>query len=413
MDIREASIHSFLSFGYFLDYDRDECPIDFSRIDHAPYVGLPEAELVRIGANKLRQSFAALFRSGADHVIPLSGGLDSRLIVGALRECTEAKNLQTVTFGVPGTYDYDLGCLVGRQAGTRHSALPINHFSYHEDELLDRAKRMRDQVIVFHCVPLWHFDRLFGRSVLWSGYVGDAVAGSHLRDHASTSWDEAKRKYVQRLRLVRTQRLDRCSEEDMMQHLSIGDLPPSTLTYDEQLLFAEGVRKFTAPTVLLDGFDFLTPFINSPWMDFMFSVPTRYRLDERLLITIGQTAYPDLFGLPTKMNYGSVLGSRKELALAKRVVNKARKAVRRYVPSVGWAPMLYDDFDERYRDSPDLIAIARKSLADLGARGIVGWLDLDRLWRQHRDRRGNFADALNALVSLEIVLKSRESRRAS
>ncbi len=409
MDIHEASVHSFLGFGYFLDYDRNDFPIDFSKIDHAPYAALPEEELIRIGVEKLRETFSLTFESGRDHVVPLSGGLDSRLIVAALREQTEAGNIQTATFGVPGTYDYDLGCLVGKHAGTRQSAIPINGFSYHEDELLDRARRMHGQVIVFHCPPLWHFDRLFGKSVIWSGYVGDAVAGSHLRENSSTTQDEAKRRYVERRRLIRSMRLDRCQDSDLLPYLSTGDLPPTTLSYDEQLLFAEGVRKFTAPTVLLEGFEYRTPFINSPWMDFMFSVPKPHRLEERLLIKIGQKAFPDLFALPTKMMYGAPLGSRPELALAKRVVNKARKAVRRYVPSVNYGPILYDDFEERYRDSPGLIEIARRNLADLSARGIVDWLDLDAIWKRHQDRSGNFADALNALISLELVLKSKKN----
>jgi hypothetical protein len=407
MDIREASIHSFLSFGYFLDYDRDDFPIDFSKIDHALYADLPEQELVRIGIDRLRESLRLQFQAGRDHVVPLSGGLDSRLIVAALCELTEARNIQTVTYGVPGTYDYDIGVLVGKHAGTRQSAIPINSFSYHEDELLDRARRMHGQVIVFHCPPLWHFDRLFGSSLIWSGYVGDAVAGSHLRERPSATQEEAKRRYVQRRRLIRSMRLDRASEEDLLPHLTVGTLPPTTLSYDEQLLFAEGVRKFTAPTVLLDGFQYRTPFINTPWMDFMFSIPAKYRLGERLLIKIGQQAFPDLFELPTKMTYGAPLGSRPELALAKRAVNKARKAVRRYIPAIGYGPILYDDFEERYRDSPGLIEIARRNLADLAARGIVDWLDLDKIWLDHQSRRGNFADALNALVSLELVLKSK------
>jgi hypothetical protein len=405
MDIREASIHSFLSYGYFLDYTRDDFPIDFSNVDPGKYVDVPEDELLRIGAERLRETFRLQFQAGRDHVVPLSGGLDSRLIVAALRELTPAGNIRTVTFGVPGTYDYDIGCLVGKHAGTRHSAIPINSFSYHEDELLDRARRMHAQVIVFHCPPLWHFDKLFADSVIWSGYVGDAVAGSHLREQPSATLDEAKRRYLARRRLIQSMRLDRCRDEDLLPYLSVGNLPVSTMTHDEQLLFAEGVRKFTAPTVLLEGFAYRTPFINSPWMDFMFSVPSQYRLDERLLIKMAQGAFPDLFGLPTKMNYGGTLGSRPEFALAKRAVNKVRKRLRRYIPSINYGPILYDDYNERFRDSPDLIEIARRNLSDLSARGVVDWLDLDDLWQRHKNRRGNFGDALCALVSLELVLK--------
>jgi hypothetical protein len=407
MNSAEASIHSFLRLGYFLDYNRDDFPLDFSKIDLETYAALPEEELIRIGIEKLRETFRSLYQPGGDHVIPLSGGFDSRLIVAGLREMTEAQKLQTVTYGIPGMYDYDIGCIVGKHAGTRHAAVPINNFSYDEDELLDRARRMHGQVIVFHSPPLWHFDKLYGRSTTWSGYIGDVVAGSHLREVPSRTHDEAKRRWLKRRKLVTSLRLDRCTDEDLLPHLSIGTLPAEVMTYDEQIMYADGVRKFTAPTVLLDGFNYQTPFINTPWMDFMLSVPAKHRVDEKLLIKIGQRAFPKLFALPTKMTYGAPLGSRREMILAKRVVNKARKAVRRYIPAINYGPILYDDFNERYRDSPGLIDLTRRSLADLQRRDIVGWLNLQDIWRRHQNRSGNYADALNALVSLELVLKSK------
>ncbi len=413
MNLQEIRVNSYLKLGYFIDYDRRTYPIDFSRIDASLYEKMDEDELVRLGTEKLRQTFREQFVSGAEHVIPLSGGLDSRLILGALLELTEAKNIHTCTFGVPGTYDYDIGCQVGRHMGTRQSALPLNGFSYHEDELMNRAHRMHRQVNVFQCPPLWHMDRLFKGSLIWSGYIGDLVAGSHLPKEPAPTLAKVRANYLQKRSMVSSMKLDRSTIEDLLPHLTGGDEDTSLMTREEHLMFEEAVRKFTAPIVLLDGYTYKTPFINTPWFDFMMSVPRQYREGEYLLIKIAQHMFPDLFGLPTKTSYGAPLGARKEYVLFTRGTNKLRKMVRRKFPSLAYPPMLYDDFDERFRERNDLGEIGRRNLADLAKRGIVDWLNLDDIWHRHTQRLGNYGDAIKALVSLEIVLKAEEAAASS
>lgn len=410
MDVNELRIHSYLRLGYFIDYPTREPMIDFSVLNREPYRGVAYQELVTEGVRRLRDTFASQFNPHDTHVLPLSGGLDSRFILGALLELTEAKNINTVTFGVPGTYDYDIGCLVAKTMGTRHCALALDGFTYLEDELLDRARRMHRQVIVFYCTSLWHLDRLFGDAVIWSGYVNDAVAGSHLSPQPAPTLIEAKRRYLSKRRLIRSTQLDHCPDEEYFPYIAGGGIAPEVLSFDEQVLFEEAVYKFTAPIVLLDGFRYKTPFINSPWMEFMFGVPNEWRLNQRLMIDVGRSAFPKLMELPTRTAYGFRLGVRNEAMLAARVVNRARKALRQFVPSIGYPPMLYNDFDERFRDSPDWIELARRNLTDLERRGIVEWIDVQGIWKRHASRFGNFGDAIAALVSLELVYKVAENK---
>ena len=43
-------------------------------------------------------------------MVPLSGGLDSRTILAALLEAGLKDRITTVTYGTPGTWDYDIAC---------------------------------------------------------------------------------------------------------------------------------------------------------------------------------------------------------------------------------------------------------------------------------------------------------------
>lgn len=402
-------IESYLKLGYFIDYRGDDCPIDFGRVDRERLARMGEPELLAGALAALRSTFAAQFQPGREHVVPLSGGLDSRLIVAALRELTEARNIHTLTFGVPGSYDYDIGCHVAKHAGTRHTALAQDGFSHDWDELNDRSRRMSAQVSVFFSPPIWQMARLFGGAVFWSGYVGDAIAGSYVYPQPSQTVREAKLRYLKRRTIIRSQPLHRVPDEDLVEHVTGGEPDPGRLTFDEQVLFAEGVRKFTTPIVLMKGFEYRTPFINSPWMDYMMSLPRSARLDEALLLQLSASAYPDLFSLPTKMYYGVGPVLRRERVLATRVVNRVRKLGKRRLPFLGYPPVLYNDFDERFRDSPDLMSIARECLDALKRRGVVDWLNLEELWQRHQARRINIGDALAILTSLEINLRTQES----
>ena len=407
----ELNVNSFLKLGYFIRYAKVRQPLDYSRIDKSSYRALPSSQLAKIGVEKLRASIAQDFRRTDEHVVPMSGGMDSRLILAALLEFTDASNIHTYTYGIPGSYDYEIGCLVAKHAGTRHTPFAMNGYTYHEDELLDFADRADCQAVLFYQGPIRELSRRYSSSVIWSGYVGDAVAGSALRTPASTSIIEAKKRYLFHRAFVRSPKLHNCADSEFLPHMAGGAQDPNTLTYDEQVLFDEGVHKFTASHNLLKGFHYKTPLINSPWMDFMFSVPNELRLGEQLLVQLATSAFPKLFSLPTKNTQGWKLGSSSKLISATKWVNKARKLTHRVFPTVGYPLTMYNDFDEGIRNSPDLRRVVRSNLEDLKRRQIVDWIDFDALWKRHDWRTANHGLALIILASLELNLKAMARRQ--
>jgi hypothetical protein len=396
--------------GYFMDYPRVRKGIDYSGIDKRSFQAFPFDELVRVGAQKLRVSLDGLFESGKDNVVPLSGGLDSRLILSALLECTEPGNIHTYTYGIPGTYDYEIGRLVAQKAGTRHTSIPMNAMSWHEDELVEVAKREDCQAVLFYSQPLRQIERMFGGCVFWSGYVGDAVAGSHLHDPPSRSLDDAKRVYLRNRTFVRSVKLSRAEDEELLPLIAGGSLPPETLTWDEQVLFDEGVAKFTVAHAIWKDFEYQTPLINSPWMDFMFSVPNQHRLGQKLMIEIGRAAFPKLFNLPSKNRIGHTFDTPDIVVKTTFWLNRVRKVAHQFLPSVNYPPIQYDDFNEAIRNNPSLRKVVHDSIEDLRKRGTCDWVNPERIWRRHDRRLGNHGDALIALASLELILKARSER---
>ncbi len=402
-------IDSFLRLGYFIGFQHRPFPISFDRIDKTRYLDATRQELVRTGITALRESFERDYSHGDLGVVPLSGGLDSRMVLCALLELTDAKRIETFTYGIPGSYDFEIGCLVAQHAGTRHTPIPLDKVSWDEDELVETAKRERCQAVLFYNQPLHLIEKLYGGALFWSGFVGDAVAGSHLHDPPSKTLKEAKRTHLKERTFVRSTRLHRCSDDQYFDHLGGGRLDPEELTWDEQVLFEEAIPKFTVAHILWEGFRYRTPFINSAWMDFMFSVPNDYRLGQQLMIDIGRAAFPGLFDLPSTNGLGHGFDTPDAVVKATFWLNRARKLAHQFLPWVNYPLIQYNDFNEGIRSDPSLRRVVRGSIEDLRKRGTCDWVDFDGIWRRHDRRIRNHGDALIVLASLELIFKARES----
>ena len=134
------------------------------------------------------------------HIIPLSGGWDSRAILGALLERIDSDRITTVTFGVPGQLDYDLGKKVADSAGVEHHTFDLRSVDFTRDAI-------RESVTAdpWTCVPDSFFFSLIrnlfscGSDTIWSGFLGDALTSPQPSD-TSTSDEERDKNFTLKLR---------------------------------------------------------------------------------------------------------------------------------------------------------------------------------------------------------------------
>ena len=129
--------------------------------------------------NLMLNSIAERYESNATHVVPLSGGMDSRIILAALCEFTEAKNIHTYTFGVPSAYDYEIPNSVAKKLGTKHTNFNAKDTLYTVDGLIRAAVASDGNTEIFHPLVLNRVADYYGSNVtFWSGFAGDLVGGA-------------------------------------------------------------------------------------------------------------------------------------------------------------------------------------------------------------------------------------------
>jgi hypothetical protein len=194
-----ADLNSFLKLGYFLDYKNPRYQLKFDSIEKDKYEDAGEEELIELGIGLFNNAISKKYKKNQKNVVPLSGGLDSRAILGSLLHHTEASNIKTYTFGTPGTYDYEIGKQIAQKLGTNHISLDLTKEKYIMDDLLEMSKRVNHQTVLFHHPPVSHLDNLIGDSIVWSGAIIDVFFGRHKHIRISDNEIEAKRNFIEKI----------------------------------------------------------------------------------------------------------------------------------------------------------------------------------------------------------------------
>jgi Asparagine synthase len=412
--LNKEEISSFLHFGYIPQVPDDvyQQPWAEDQFETKRNVleKLSEPQLIDKGVNALKAAFYNIPKG--KHIVLLSGGLDSRAILGGLLDAGLKDQITTVTFGTPGTFDYDIGCYVAKQMGVRHETIDLTQVKLEQEFFEKTAKEVGEWIWLFDVFYIRLIGKRFGEdAIYWSGFMGDPLAGSHLLSKDSESWDVALGKFAERGRFSRSIDLTHpgfCLKEMLPQYPI---LDQNCLCYDEQLDFAIRQQFYIRTLVLPKDHKYKTPFLHPDWVKFILSVPRRYRVNQCLYIEILKKANPKLFLLPVKANLGLSYEASRLRKLTRKVKLKLHSSCRKYLPQIyrGVSPKInYIDFDWALRNRKDMKTVVFENIQDLKKRGIVDWIDIDGIWKRHQEREANHSDELTLLTSLEIYLKIKK-----
>lgn len=143
------------------------------------YEPQPEAAYIEQFMHHLRQAVERQKPDDRPSGVLLSGGLDSRILLGLLKGFDN--RIETLTFGIPGCDDARVASEVAAALGTRHTFLELRPDWLRH--LADEAVRLTDglgNIVNLHVLaPL----EAQGRSdqVFYKGYLGDALLGYALK----------------------------------------------------------------------------------------------------------------------------------------------------------------------------------------------------------------------------------------
>jgi hypothetical protein len=388
----------FLNYGYFpREFNQS---IHFNCIDE-DFTERSRKDLSKVASELFLESISNLYKPNERHLVPLSGGFDSRVILSALMKFTESKNIYAYSYGAKGTLDYEIGRKLAQKIGINHLSFDMQSYQFALDDLLYNSNAIKQQAVLFHNPPLSIIDSLFENFHCWSGIVGDVVAGSAFSYRSSKNESEAIEKYLTSKKYspdAKDSNVE-CFKNFIGNNFCSGN---TSLTLDEKLIFTERYENFYKPTICAGKLIFNQPFVNSKFSDFMFNLPAEFRKGCNLYYDFIKDFDPKLYAFPVKRMLGLSMDASK-LAFE---YNRSKIRVKQ---KIGLEKIRLDtnyfDFRYKYFNDSRFERLINEQIYDLNERNVIDYVDLNEIIK--RFSAGAASEAtIKTLVSLEVHLKN-------
>lgn len=412
----EQELSSYLHYGYIPHLEEDFATRPWARVRRAdvlPDGAVARAELVRAGELAFRAACA--LPGDGPHVVPLSGGVDSRFLLATLLEAGLGPRIVTVAFGIPGALDLELAARVAAAAGVRHESIDLAQLVVTHAEL---AACARAAPWCYTLEAFWSREivRRHGRdATYWSGIMANVFAGKDLLV-PTPDWESACRAFAQRSRFLRWRDLTAPGFDPVAVLPARPPLADAALAPLEQLYAFLRYPGRIDPTLLAPGVHWRTPFRAEPWVGFMLRVPRALRADPGFYREIAARSSAALFALPTKNDLGLAPRASGLRQFVRRARHKLGRELATRFPALSryHNPFLnYVDLERELRGDGSLGTVVTELVERLAARRALPWLDPRELLARHRARRENLGEHLALLATLELhlALESPDSGR--
>ncbi len=387
-------IKFFLRYGYFPRKQENTINFNNYNYDYDTY-SLDENAIK--AANLFIDNVEKLFDKSQNHLVPLSGGLDSRTILFTLLKFTEAKNIYSYSFGVKGTLDYEIAANLAKELGINHIAFDLQQYHYDINDLIEHSTFVGKQTFLFHNPPIRQINHMFKDFDVWSGIVGDVVAGSALPINQSSSFDDSINSYLAK----KTYSKDDILNDDFKEFIFIDKFSNKTnLTLDEKIIFTERFNNSYKPHICFGEFDYKLPFLNSEWTDFMFNLPKVLKRDKLLFLKMLPNIDNKIYDAPIKSKFGCKLNDSELSVLFKRIENKINNKLGKIPVGTN-----YFDFNIKFNTDNSFSNLITEQIVDLNNRNIIDFLDLTKIISMYKNNKVS-SELIKTLVSLEIHLKN-------
>jgi hypothetical protein len=403
----------YLYFGYLPRFS--EASLDWLNCDFDNDFGKgidDESWWVKEGVKAIKETMAgeiASTNANAIHIIPLSGGLDSRTILGGLLENLPKSKIIAATYGIPGAWDFEIAKTITRKFGLRHEVFNLLDEKWEIDKLIAAASRLKNPVSVYQSYVRQKINNYFGTDcIYWSGFMGDSLAGIDLPKIPSMNKREAI-KYNFNLGSVNKYKGTAFQENTINKILSECPwvcLEQKKFTLDQQLDFAIVERQLTKPIVIFNGFTFKTPFLSKTWMDFISNVPYKWLFRRYIYKKIILESCKELSRLPSNAAAGMPLSASKYEIFLGRIIARVKPYIASKDPYHSPPRTNYVNWTECLRHKSFLQESVYTMLQDLKKRAIFNEKEIDTWWYDHLNRKVDHTKLLMNLSSLELLLKA-------
>lgn len=317
-------------------------------------------------------------KTNGPHLVPLSGGWDSRLVLGALME--RAEDVQTISLGARGQLDYEVGRKISRSLNLTHHKLDLSDFNLNWEDLIHAASiapwiYMPDALFMNHMYEKGI--EKSGARTIWSGFLGEALTGGHYQpSHSHETLALAQKNFA------RSQR--KCPDNLLSSHELYARYPDMPFPLYPVINCREfldlNIRQRGCVAKIALGHDWtgwnsdqgnislstrlVAPFTDEGWARYWLNAPRKHHERQQLYRQMAEYRFPKLFRLPSKYSWGAAPSSRILQSVCRFQFKMRNKLHARFpfLPIGSNLKTNYIDFQRAFRKREDYIIIAHKAI---------------------------------------------------
>lgn len=409
-DTLQKRINDYLYFGYL---PPSEFPDFLSKIENDQ----PAEYSLKNTTLLLEKVFADALEDASNSgycIIPISGGWDSRLLLGLALENFPVRNIKTYTFGSPNQLDFEIGKLVARKSGVEHHAFDLS-------EIILEKKALKQSVreAPWTYVPDAYFNKYCYREmagendIILSGFMGDPLTGGHsYKDNNANI-----KKYFSREQSVL--KSHNIIQTDYEPSDSLPDLPASSPFLWHELLDL-GVRQARCIVPIISSkkiwdswgtslgtiegtnSEIITPFAHQKWIQYWIDAPDSAKTNQKLYLDLLYYKFPKLAQLPSKKYYGARKASGLGFHFRKKLYH-GKKLLNLKFPSFFNEPshmMNYLSYAWAFRNRDDYRDILTYAMNILKRHRLTPWIDLEKYFKEHSQGVADHSKIFLLLIGL-------------
>lgn len=414
MHITKDIINTYLYFGYLLPDNLSDDLLSIwekAKINYDYTVEEAVAKFDSLFDNIVETNHSQ------NYIVPLSGGWDSRAILGALFERVEHNRIKTISFGVPGQLDYDVAQLVSKHLQLEHHSIDLRSVEITWNDLIETTKRspwtyMPD---AFYNSMCRNYLSNKNDSIL-IGFLGDALTGNHIKTANQNLFGYflKSQKRINNINIHQNEFIYKLNNK-FSQYLFNQEN-----SYDI-LDICIRQAKCIAPIVLplkrwnvwnskagfeTNGSLVIAPFADKEWARYWLNAPFEKRFHQKLYLDLLRNKFKELFELPSKYSYGTK-PEQKLLYKFKKYKHVIKTKIQNKYPNFRINSNImtnYIDYDDAFRNRVDFKNILKTAFETLEKGDFVPWLNLNNMWYKHMKRKANYGDAFVVLTGLAANL---------
>lgn len=286
----------------------------------------PQRNERAISSEEIRDSLTESVRNAIGDfkhiVVPISGGMDSRIILGIALEMLPRESIHTLTFGHTNSLDFQIGRRVARELGVANTALPMDTrpLELQAEENFYVGEGIYWSIPEYPVQPLG--DSLPAKSLVISGYIGDVIFGSYDPEHELTNFQASQSLLYQTTEVVQDSlvaKLLSSSQKTGFRNVSgSGNVSPlhgyEAFIFDSHQMNRTNFSLFVHRSKVC----YATPFVSANVLDVAYALSANERRDEKAFFSMVRKYYPKLWSMPLKSSFGyppEFLDSRRTVLL--------------------------------------------------------------------------------------------------